>query len=64
MRGIKRKRGAPANELPDSGVIGADEAALEPEREAVGPLEAQEVGGDRRELPQDHLPSGLSSSPI
>jgi hypothetical protein len=36
-------------------VVGSDEAALDAEREAVGPLEPQEVGRDRRELPQHHL---------
>jgi hypothetical protein len=36
-------------------VVGSDEAALDAEREAVGPLEPEEVGRDRRELPQNHL---------
>jgi hypothetical protein len=37
-------------------VVGPDEAALDAEHEAVGALEPQEVGRDRRQLPQHHLP--------
>jgi hypothetical protein len=45
---------SPVDEVPDPGAVGRDEAALDAEREAVGALEAEEVGGDRRELPQHH----------
>jgi hypothetical protein len=45
----------PVDEVPDPGVVGSDEAALDAEREAVGALEPQEVGRDRRQLPHNHL---------
>lgn len=56
-RGVGRgRRGeGPVDEVADPGVVGADEAALDAEREAVGPPEPQEVGRDRRQLPQHHV---------
>lgn len=39
-------------------MVWADEEALAAEREAVGAPEAEEVGRDRRQLPQHHLSPG------
>lgn len=57
------------DEVADPGAGRRDEAALEAEREAVRAPDAEEVGGDRRELPQHHPgpvpprpPSSSSSS--
>jgi hypothetical protein len=69
-----RQRGSakavPVDEVPDPGVVGRDEAALDAEREAVGAPQPEEVGGDGRELPQHHLDpprpdlAGGSSDPL
>lgn len=58
-RGKRRERKLvlPVDEVADPGVVGRDEAALDAEREAVGAPEAEEVGGDGRQLPQHHLPT-------
>lgn len=43
--------------MPDPGVVGSDQTALDPQREPVRPPQPQEVRRYRRYLPQHHLPS-------
>lgn len=49
----------PVKELADLGVIGADDASLNPKGKLVGSSQSQEIGGSQRYLPQNHPPLPL-----